>query len=170
MGVADTTIRRYLDILSGTFMIRQLTPWYENLKKRQVKAPKIFFRDSGIFHSFIGAFSRQELIRHPKLGASWEGFALEQIINSHNAKPEECYFWATHTGAEIDLLILKDGKRKGFEFKYADAPKLTRSMKIAMDNLNLESITVIYPEGKTFKLDENITAIPLREYLRQPFF
>jgi len=166
MGTADTTIRRYLDILSGTFMIRQLNPWFENLKKRQVKAPKIYFRDSGIFHSFIGTFSKQELMGHPKLGASWEGFALEEVICFHDAKPEDCFFWATHNGAELDLLIIKYGKRLGFEFKYADAPKLTRSMKIAMDNLQLDSISVIYPEGKTFKLDEKITAIPLESYLK----
>jgi len=155
-GISDTTVRRYLDILTGTFMIRQLLPWRENIKKRQVKAPKIYFRDSGLLHSFLNIESEDDLMKHPKLGASWEGFALEETIRALGARPHECYFWASHSGAELDLLIFQKDKRLGFEFKYTDAPKLTKSMKISMEDLKLDQLTVIYPGKLDYALAENI--------------
>ena len=162
LGISDTTARRYLDILTGTFMIRQLTPWIENLKKRQVKTPKIYFRDSGIFHTLSEITDYKSLLHHPKLGASWEGFAMEEIIRQTGAEPEECFFWGVHNSTELDLLILKDGKRLGFEFKFSDAPKLTSSMQTALTDLNLDELSVIYPGTKSYKLADKITANPLR--------
>ncbi len=155
-GASDVTMRRYLDLLTGTFMIRQLQPWYENGKKRQVKSPKIYFRDSGILHTLLAIHDRNELLLHPKLGASWEGFALEEVIRRHQARPEECYFWATHGGAEVDLLIYQDGKLKGFEFKYTDAPTLSKSMQIAVADLSLDHLEVIYPGEVDYALTEKI--------------
>src|SRR5258706_4303435 len=124
LGLAATTVRRYLDILSGTFMVRELYHWHENLGKRQVKTSKIYFRDSGIYHALLGINHDNEIFTHPKLGASWEGFALEEIIKMHHAVPEEVYFWGTHNQAELDLLLLKDGKSIGYEFKVSDAPRV----------------------------------------------
>lgn len=166
LGVGHTTARRYLDILTGTFMIRELTPWIENINKRQIKSPKIYFRDSGIFHSLLGINDWQALKNHPKLGASWEGFALEEIIRMHHAAPEECYFWGIHSQAELDLLIIKDGKRLGFEFKHADAPRLSSSMQLAQDTLQLDKLTVIYPGKSQYRLTEKIEVIGLENYLR----
>ncbi len=165
LNLSDTTIRRYLDILNGTFMIRSLQPWYENLGKRQVKRPKIYFRDSGLFHQILGITKSAELIMHPKVGASWEGFALEEIIRHHKAMPEECFFWATHNQAELDLLLTLNGKRLGFEFKYTDAPRMTRSMHIAMEDLALDSLTVIYPGEYKIPLSNTVHAIGLAGYL-----
>ncbi len=165
LNLTGPTIRRYVDILTGTFMVRQLQPWFVNVKKRQVKAPKIYFKDSGILHTLMGITDRDALFTHPKLGASWEGFALEEILRFHNTSTEECYFWATHGGAELDLLILKDGKKLGFEFKYVDAPKLTPSMHIALADLELDSLTVIYPGKNSFALHDNIMAFGLSHYL-----
>ncbi|MDI9635899.1 DUF4143 domain-containing protein, partial [Geitlerinema splendidum] len=145
LSASTTAIRHYIDILVGTFMVRQLQPWVENIKKRQVKTPKIYFRDSGIFHSLLGIRSQEDLFHHPKMGASWEGFALEEIIRFHKADPEDCFFWAIHNQAELDLLIIKEGKKIGFEIKYMDAPKITRSMHTALETLDLDSLTVIYP-------------------------
>lgn len=162
LGTSDTTARRYLDILTGTFMIRQLTPWIENLKKRQVKTPKIYFRDSGIFHTLSEVTDYKSLLHHPKLGASWEGFAIEEIIRQIGAEPEECFFWGVHNSTELDLLILKDGKRLGFEFKFSDAPKLTASMKTALTDLHLDELTVIYPGTKSYTLADKITVKPLK--------
>lgn len=166
-GCADTTIRRYLDILSGTFMIRQLQPWFANISKRQVKAPKIYFRDSGLLHAFLDIETQRDLQRHPKLGASWEGFALEQILQFHQTDNDHCYFWATHSGAELDLFIVKGQQRLGFEFKYSDAPTLSKSMHIAIQDLELTQLTVIYPGTKTYLLAENIKVISLQEYCNQ---
>ncbi|MGE3954150.1 MAG: ATP-binding protein [Parachlamydiales bacterium] len=157
MGLSDTTIRSYLDILTGTFMVRELTPWFENIGKRQVKRPKIYFRDSGIYHTLCDIPDRKALERHPKLGASWEGFALEETIRHYAARPEECYFWALHQGGELDLLILKGGKRLGFEFKYQDAPTLTPSMQSAVEVVGLDSLEVIYPGEKSYPLAKKIT-------------
>ena len=158
LGVSDHTARKYLDILAGTFMIRELSPWFENIKKRQVKSPKIYFRDSGILHALLNIKNMTELETYPKLGAFWEGFALEEVIRIYNANPEEYFFWATHADAELDLFIIKHGKRLGFEFKYTDAPRITRSMQIALNDLKLDHITVIYPGKKTFPLSDKITA------------
>lgn len=164
LQISSVTAKRYLDILTGTFMIRQLTPWFVNLKKRQVKQPKIYFKDSGIYHTLMGISDMQALQTNPKLGASWEGFALEEIIRLHQATTEECYFWATHAGAELDLLIVQDGKKNGFEFKYTDVPRLTKSMLTSYEDLALDRLTVIYPGKTSFPLNEFITASGLEVY------
>jgi len=160
-GIADTTVRRYLDVLSATFMVRQLQPWHENIKKRQVKRPKVYLRDSGIFHTLMGINSRETLTRNPKLGASWEGFALEEIIRFHHPGEGEVYFWNTHGAAELDLLLFIDGQRHGFEVKYTDRPRVTRSIKIAADDLKLDKLYVVYPGDKSVMLDPGIKAIGL---------
>jgi uncharacterized protein len=159
MGVSEPTIRRYLDTLTQTLMVRQLQPWYENLSKRQVKAPKIYFRDSGLLHTLLGITSIAELMAHPRSGASWEGFALEQILRI--AKPDEAYFWATHQGAELDLLMLRGQKRIGVEFKRSDAPKVTTSMRIAINDLKLDAMYVVYPGMHRYLLGEGVEAVPL---------
>lgn len=162
LGVSSHTVRKYLDILAGTFMIRILSPWFENLSKRQVKSPKIYFRDSGILHALLGIQNNADLIIHPKLGSFWEGFALEEIIREAHATPEECYFWASQSGAELDLLIIKNGKRIGFECKYTDRPKITASMQIAIQDLKLDHLYVIFPGNITFPLSDKITASGLQ--------
>lgn len=159
LGISYHTAKSYLDILEGTFMIRVLRPWYENLKKRQVKTPKIYFRDSGIYHTLLGLNNYESVMTSPKIGASWEGFALEQVIRYYDAEPEECYFWSSHSIAEIDLLILKNGKRIGFEFKYTDSPKITSSMKISLEDLKLDQIKVIFPGNISFKMSDKIEAV-----------
>lgn len=161
LAISDHTVRRYLDILAGTFMMRILPPWFENLNKRQVKAPKIYFRDSGLLNALLGIQDDTQLRTYPKLGSFWEGFALEEVIRFYQADPEECYFWATQTGAELDLFIVKGGKRLGFEFKYTDTPKVTKSMLIAQHDLKLDHLYVIYPGEHRFSLSENITAVGL---------
>jgi predicted AAA+ superfamily ATPase len=160
-GAADTTVRRYLDILEATFMVRLLTPWHENVGKRQVKAPKLFLRDSGLFHTLMGIPDRETLQRHPKLGASWEGFAVEEIIRRHGAAQGEAYFWAAHGGGELDLLLMTDGGRIGYEVKYTDQPRVTRSMHTVMEVLQLEELRIVYPGERVFPLDERIRAIGL---------
>lgn len=167
LTLTHKTIQHYADILTGTFMIRLLQPWHENISKRQVKAPKIYFRDSGIFHRLLGIANYGTLLTYPKLGASWEGFAVEEIIRHHQARPEECYFWATHGHAELDLMIIKNGKRLGFEIKYTEAPKLTKSMLIALEDIKLDRITVIYPGKKKFKIHEHILAVGLENYINE---
>ena len=164
--ISNKTAASYLDILAGTFMIRVLQPWHENIKKRQVKTPKIYFRDTGIFNALSSINSLQELIMTPKIGPLWEGFALEQIINSLNINPFDCYFWSTSNEAKLDLLVFYNGKRIGFEFKYSDAPKTTKSMHIALEDLKLDHLYVIYPGNTTYFMHEKITAcglIALRE-------
>ncbi len=156
LGIAGTTIRHYLDILTGTFMIRQLLPWFENLKKRQVKTPKIYFRDSGIYHALCNIVDQDALLHYPKLGASWEGFALEEVIRLYQAEPGEVFYWGIHSSAELDLFLLKNGKRIGFEFKYKDAPKMTRSMEIALQELKLDELNVIYPGKKSYSLSSKV--------------
>ncbi len=166
-GASDATVRKYLDILTGTFMIRQLQPWHVNLKKRQVKAPKIYFRDSGLLHSLLRIKDKEELFCHPKLGASWEGFALEEVVRSQKSIHQDCYFWSTYGGAEIDLVLpLKDGPI-GIEFKYSDAPKLTKSMQIALKDLNLKHLYVIYPGEVDYPLSEKVTVKSLSSYLNE---
>lgn len=164
LGTAENTARRYLDILNGAYMVRVLPPWFENLKKRQVKAPKIYIRDSGLFHSLLQVSTLSDLRGHPKIGASWEGFALEHIIRV--LRTREAYFWATHAGAELDLMVTVAGKRHGFEFKYKDAPGRNRSMHIAIEDLGLEHLWVIYPGDQKYALDSKITAIPLEQILQ----
>ncbi len=161
LQIADKTVNKYIDILAGTFMIRILSPWFENIKKRQTKMPKIYFRDSGIFNTLAGVNSLTELAKTPKIGPLWEGFALEQVINCLQVRAEDCYFWSTHNDAELDLLIFKGGKRYGFEFKYTDSPKTTKSMHIALADLNLDHLYLIFPGKRTFDMTEKITACGL---------
>ncbi|MEM7585427.1 MAG: ATP-binding protein [Acidobacteriota bacterium] len=163
LGSSEKTARRYLDILAGSFMVRILPPWFENLKRRQVKAPKIYLRDSGLLHSLLQLETERDVRSHPKLGASWEGFAIEQILEVLDTR--DAYFWATHSGAELDLLVLKSGKRTGFEFKFSDAPSRSRSMGIAMQDLSLDRLWVVYPGSKTYDLRPGITVSPLESLL-----
>jgi predicted AAA+ superfamily ATPase len=157
LGAADTTIKRYLDILTGTFMIRALQPWHENIGKRQVKRPKIYFRDSGLFHLLLSVPSLSQLQIHPKLGASWEGFALETIIQQHDSRQEDCFFWSVHTQMELDLLIIHQGKRLGFEIKYQDAPKPKDKHRDMIKLLKLDSLTFVTPtQEKPFSYEKNI--------------
>jgi len=159
LGVSQPTMRRYLDILSGVYMVRQLPPWHANLKKRQVKAPKIYLRDSGLLHQLLGIRSEKDLLTSPKFGASWEGYAIEEVLRT--TAPDEAYFWATHNGAEIDLVLVKDGRMSGVECKNMDAPRLTPSMQIAMEDLQLDRITVLYPGKKRYALSDKIDVVPL---------
>ncbi len=161
LGADEKTARNYLDILAGAFMVRVLPPWFENLKKRQVKAPKIYVRDTGLLHSLQSLVSGEDLAGHPKLGASWEGFVIEQLVTSLDTR--DTYFWATHNGAELDLMVMLRGKRYGFECKYADAPATTKSMRIALDDLGLEHLWVIYPGKERYVLDKRITVVPACE-------
>ncbi len=161
LGVAPNTARSYLDALAQTFMVRQLPPWHENLGKRQVKSPKLYFRDSGIFHRLQGIASWDAMQTHPKLGASWEGFALEETLKA--AAPDEAYFWAVHGGSELDLLLFRDGRRTGVEFKRSDAPGWTRSMGIAMTDLKLDELVVVYPGMRSYELADRVKVLPLTE-------
>jgi len=161
LGATEPTARRYLDLLAGLFMVRQLQPWHQNLKKRQVKAPKVYVRDSGLLHALLGLASEREILSHPKVGASWEGYAIEETLRV--ARPEAAYFWATHTGAELDLLIFKGGRRYGVEAKFQDAPRLTASMRIALTDLHLERLTVLYPGDLRYDLDRRVTVVPLAQ-------
>jgi len=159
LGVSEPTVRRYLDILTGVLMIRQLQPWHANLKKRQVKAPKIYLRDTGLLHQLLGIRLEKDLLSHPKCGASWEGYVIEETLKA--VKPDEAYFWATHSGAEIDLVLVKAGRRLGVECKRTDAPRLTPSMRIALADLKLERIAVVYPGTKRYALAKGVGAVPL---------
>jgi len=163
LSLTHKTVRNYSDILSSTFMMRQLQPWYENISKRQVKSHKLYFRDSGILHSLMGIKGNDDLLTDPKIGASWEGFMLEEVIKLNNARQEECFFWSTQSNAELDLLIVKGNKKFAYEFKYTDHPKITKSMRIALEDLSLDKINIIYPGRKTYKLDEKIQVTCLDE-------
>jgi predicted AAA+ superfamily ATPase len=164
-GVADTTVRRYLDLLVSTFMVRLLRPWHENLSKRQVKAPKLYLADSGILHSLLDIETMAQLERHPKLGASWEGFCLESVVSRLGVRPEQCFTWATHSGAELDLLVVAGGRRHGFEIKRTDAPTVTKSMLIARGNLRLDSLTIIHAGPHSFALGDGLRAVALSRLL-----
>jgi predicted AAA+ superfamily ATPase len=159
LGVSEPTVRRYLDLLSGLFMVRQLPPWHANLKKRQVKAPKIYFRDTGLLHQLLGVRSERDLLSHPKCDASWEGYVIEEAFKA--LEPDETYFWATHNGAEIDLILRKDGRLLGVECKRVDAPRLTPSIRIALEDLKLERIAVVYPGTRRYPLAPRVHAVPL---------
>ena len=161
MGVSESTTRRYLDLLSDAFMVRQLQPWHANLRKRQVKSPKIYIRDSGLLHQLLGLGSERELMTHPKLGASWEGYVIEAVLNA--VRPDEAFFWATHQGAEIDLVLRINGKLLGVECKRTDAPGMTPSIRIALDDLKLEAIAVVYPGSRRFSIAQGVEAVPLSE-------
>ena len=161
MDVSVTAVNHYRDLLAGTFMVRVLPPWFENLGKRLVKSPKVYLRDSGVLHHLLGLREMLELRTHPRYGASWEGFALEQTLIAHGER--EAYFYGTQRGAELDLLLLRGGRRWGFEFKCTDAPKTTKSMHVALEDLKLEHLWVVYPGTLRYPMTEKITALPLRE-------
>lgn len=160
LAISESSARRYIDLLTELFMVRQLQPWHANLKKRQVKSPKLYLRDSGLLHHLLGIRTEKELLTHPKLGASWEGYVVEEVIRS--LEPDEQYFWATHNGAEIDLILRKDGKKYGVECKRTDAPKLTPSMRTAIEQLKLSQVSVIYPGTQLYELAPRILAVPFR--------
>ncbi len=166
LSVGETTARRYIDLLQDLFMVRLLQPWYANLGKRQVKTPKVYVRDTGLLHYLSGIHTEQELLLHPRSGASWEGFVNEEVIKA--TEPDEVYFWGTHSGAELDLLLLKNGRRVGVECKRVDAPHLTPSMRTALTDLNLSKLLVIYPGPHTYSLAENIYATPLAHLVNTP--
>ncbi|HQF39951.1 MAG TPA: ATP-binding protein [Opitutaceae bacterium] len=161
LAVNESTVRRYLDLMTGVFMVRQLPPWFENLGKRQVKAPKVYVRDSGLLHALLGVTNQRDLEHHPKVGASWEGYAVEEVLKA--LRPDEAYYWATHNGAEIDLVLFKQGRRIGVECKRADAPVLTPSMRIALADLKLDVLYVVYPGEKRYALARNVEVVPLAE-------
>lgn len=165
-GVADTTVRRYLDLLSALFVVRQLPAWTANLRKRQVKAPKVYLTDSGLLHTLLDIETRQQLERHPKVGASWEGFMLETVVDRLKLRSEQCYFWATHTGAELDLLVVRGRERTGFEFKRTTAPRLTPSMRTAIEDLGLSRLDVIHAGPETFAMAERVRAVAAGRLLR----
>ncbi len=167
MGLTDKTVRSYLDILTGTYMVRQLQPWIANLGKRQVKSPKVYFRDSGVLHGLLEIPDSHNLLGHPKVGASWEGFVIEQVLQL--VRPNEAYFWATHNGAEIDLLFSKQGKNYGIEIKLNEAPKITASMHTALSDLNLDHLWVIYPGKEAYPAKENISVLPISQIDLLPF-
>jgi len=158
LGMSEASARRYVDVLSGFFMVRQLPPFHANLKKRQVKSPKLYIRDTGLLHQLLGIHSEKELLSHPKLGASWEGYIVEEVIRS--VEPDEAFFWATHNGAEIDLILVKRGRNYGVECKRSDAPRVTPSMRAAIDELKLRHLSVIYPGASRYRLARNISAVP----------
>ena len=162
VSLDNKTASRYVDILEGAFLVRRLPPWFANVGKRVVKAPKVYLRDTGLLHALLGLRRGAEVLSHPRFGASWEGFVLEHVIGLLNAE-REAYFWATHGGAELDLLISRGGLSYGFEMKFADAPSPTKSMRVALADLGLERLFVVYPGARRFDLDEKITALPFTQ-------
>lgn len=158
LGISETAVRRYLDLLTGTYLVRQLAPWHENLGKRQVRSPKLYWRDSGLLHQLLGIGDGDALLAHPKCGASWEGFVLESLMRA--LAPDEAYFWATHTGAELDALFIRGGFRLGIEIKRADAPRLTPSMRHALADLKLDLLWVVYPGNRSYALHDRAFAMP----------
>jgi hypothetical protein len=162
-GVADNTVRGYLDILSSAFVVRQLQPWHANIKKRQVKSPKVYLTDSGILHSLLGLSTMADLETHPKLGASWEGFVLSQVTAMLNVRPDECFFWATHAGAELDLLIVRGSKRWGFEVQRTSSPAITPSMRTALSDLQLQRLFVVHAGNHSFDMANKIRAVSLSQ-------
>jgi len=168
LELSQPTIRRYLDILSGAFMVRQLPAWHANLNKRQVKSPKVYLRDSGLLHQLLGIRSEKDLLMSPKCGASWEGYVIEEVLRS--VDPDEAYFWATHGGAEMDLVLRKDGRLLGVECKRVDGPRMTLSMQTALDDLELERIAVVYPGPKRFRIADKVDAVPVTSLATEPLF
>ena len=161
LGRGEKAVRGYLDLLSGAFVVRQLPPWFENISKRQVKSPKVYLRDTGLLHALLDVTDQRQLLGHPKAGASWEGFALEQVLQVTGAR--SAFFWATYSGAEIDLVLSRGGKRIGFEFKLADAPRMTRSIHVAMEDLRLHRVYVVYPGDRSFPLGQNVQALAITD-------
>ncbi len=168
LGESHTTVKRHLDFLTSALMVRQLQPWYENLGKRQVKSPKVYFRDTGVLHSLLGISAFRELEGHPKLGASWEGLVVESVARQVGER--NVSFWATHSGGELDLLVQRQGKRVGLEVKYADAPGTTKSMRIAIEDLRLDRLIVVYPGSEPYDLDRNVTVVPFSQLGSQIWF
>lgn len=166
-GVGHMTVRRYLDALTSVFVVRQLLPWHENLGKRQVKSPKVFVADSGMLHALLGLRTKRELLAHPKVGASWEGFALGQVVSRLGARPHECYHWATHAGAKLDLLVVRGNRRLGFEAKLTEAPAVTKSMRIAIEDLKLARLDVIHAGTERFRLADDIHAVPAADIVEE---
>jgi len=164
-GVADTTVRNYLDILTSALVVRQVQPWYENIGKRQVKAPKVYLADTGLLHTLLNIRTLNDLQGHPKMGASWEGFVIEQIVRRLGALPEECFYWATYSGAELDLLVVRGRLRLGFEIKRTSAPRITPSMRSALSDLKLQRLDVIYAGEHTFPIEKNIRAVAITRLL-----
>jgi predicted AAA+ superfamily ATPase len=158
LAISEPTARPYLDLLTGAYMVRQLQPWHENLKKRQVKAPKVYLRDSGLLHQLLGIRSMRDLLSHPKCGASWEGHVIEEILKA--VEVDGAYFWATHQGAELDLLLIRGGRCFGVEIKRSDAPSITASMRIAMEDLRLDHLTVVYPGARPYTLGPRTSVMP----------
>jgi len=165
LGVAASTVRRYLDLLEATFVVRVVRPWHENLKKRQIRSPKVYVADSGLLHSLLGIASHEDLERHPKVGASWEGFVLRELVRRLGARSDECYFWGTHTGAQLDLLIVRGRQRLGFEIKRTTAPRVTKSIRIAMSDLRLSRVDVIHSGEDTYTLAEGVRAVAMSRLL-----
>jgi len=165
-GVADTTVRNYLDLFTAALVMRQLQPWHENIRKRQVKSPKVYFIDSGILHAILNIRAKSDLLSHPKIGASWEGFVIEQLRHHLRADLEECFFWATHSGAELDLLVIRGKTRLGFEIKRTVSPRVTPSMLSAIKDLNLKHLDIIYAGEKTYPLGKNIRAVPIQRMIQ----
>jgi uncharacterized protein len=164
-GVAHTTVGRYLDLLSGSFAVRQLPPWSENLAKRQVKSPKVYVSDPGLLHALLDVRDRHALVRHPKVGASWEGFGIQAVVDRLGARREECYFWGTYAGAQLDLLVVRGSLRLGFEFKRTVAPQVTPSMRIARDSLRLRRLDVVHAGERSADLGRGIRAVALERLL-----
>lgn len=167
LGISEGSVRRYLDILTGAYLVRQLAPWHENIGKRQVKAPKLYWRDSGLLHQLMGIGEHEALLSHPKCGASWEGFVLEQTLQ--RLQPDDAYFWATHGGAELDVLMFIAGRRVGLEIKRADAPRLTPSMRHALEDLHLDRLWVVYPGAHAYSLHERVNVIPFAHLFANDF-
>jgi predicted AAA+ superfamily ATPase len=165
LGISEPTVRRYLDVLTQTFMLRQLQPWHQNLGKRQVRSPKLYFRDTGLLHALLGIADFDALMAHPRSGASWEGLVVEQVLRI--AQPDEAYFWATHNGAELDLLLFRGGRRIGVEVKRMDSPRITPSMQVALHDLQLDALYVVYPGERRYRLSERIEVVPLAALLPQ---
>ena len=164
LAANESTVRRYLDLMTGVFMVRQFPPWFENPGKRQVKSPKGYIRDTGLLHALLGIGNPRDLEHHPKVGASWEGYAIEEVLKAR--RPDEAYTWATHNGAELDLVLFKDGRRRGVECKRADAPTLTPSMRSAFTDLKLDELYVVYPGAKSYALAQKIRVRPLAEFVK----
>jgi hypothetical protein len=163
LAINESTVRRYLDLMTGVLMIRQLPPWFENLGKRQVKAPKVYVRDSGLLHTLLGIANGRALEQHPKIGASWEGYAVEEVLKAY--QPDEAYYWATYSGAELDLLMFRGGRRIGVECKRMDAPPLTPSMRAALADLKLDQLTVVYPGQHSYTLAKRVKVVPLADFV-----
>lgn len=165
-GVAHVTVKRWLDLLCATFVVRELRPWHENLAKRQVRSPKVYVADTGLLHALHDVGTLDRLEGHPVVGPSWEAFGIETVVRRLGARRDQCWFWGTHQGAELDLLVVSGGRRLGFEFKRTSAPKTTKSMRIAIDDLGLERLDVIHAGKLAFPLDDRIRAVPLQSVLR----